>query len=157
MWQGDISPNIWTGGDKSSQVVFICWFPGILFYQNAYSTLMLTKELRLQFLGTSFPRHRTRALTLDHAGGLPSPRPAALSPNHGNRLTPVIFNTKLAICEKTRYHSKCRNSRQRANFMISVNFANYVDRPLLSEDNGYLQKGFNERSPISVVTGLDVT
>jgi len=50
-------PYIWTGGrgytitsvpqifEQSIQAVFICWFHGILFQQNAYCTLMLTKKL----------------------------------------------------------------------------------------------------------------
>jgi len=38
-------------GVKSSQVVFSCLFRVILFHQNAFFTLTLTKKLQLQLLG----------------------------------------------------------------------------------------------------------
>jgi len=75
MGQGDMPPNIWTGGyyhecpplfKKSS---CLCWFHGILFHQNTYFTLVLTK--RLQLLGEFVPQ--TPYQDLGPAGGLPSP------------------------------------------------------------------------------------
>ena len=74
MGQGDTSPNIWTRGhyhecpplfEESRQVIFICWFHGILFYQNTYFTLILTKNLQLLLLGDFILRPSTMALPLD--------------------------------------------------------------------------------------------
>jgi len=100
IWTGrntitSVSPNIW--GIKSSQVVFVCWFRGILFHQSAYFTLMLTKKLHLQLLGDFVPQTPTMALPLDTAGGHPSLDPLLCSANRGERSTPLALTNSLWI------------------------------------------------------------
>jgi len=90
-------PNIW--GVKSSQVVFICCFHGILFHQNAYCTLMLTKKLQL--LGDFIPRPPYMALPRDPAGDFRPLDPLLCPPNREDRSTPLYSCTPAKISRES--------------------------------------------------------